>query len=296
MLGAGLADDPGSPLRLHRGDVGHQLPEVVVVAALELVLDHHHVPGLVFGYEVDAEVTGGALTFDVVDGEVEDFAESVRMELEPRGEVKRLVRPHLSQRHAPQPSDRRHPCRHGFQTNSLRPRPETTEARRPTPPSARPDGSGTFAPLCRRLRGFLMRSWMKASCMMVISAWALLLPLSASASETVFENFSHGFTAPAQHPRSLHLDNQTVLQMKWTGWGNSVTYGTGVLPLSNCRPNCAAGKVTRWPAKIRLSGIKTCEGAVLYYTHLYLELPSRAKVGPIKETVTCAQALPHGAV
>jgi hypothetical protein len=122
------------------------------------------------------------------------------------------------------------------------------------------------------------------------------MPLSAVASESVFENFARGFGAPAQHPGNLQLDNHTVLNMEWTSWGEPVAEGTGVLPLSNCLPNCAAGKVTRWPATIRLSRIRVCEGAVRYYTHLYLELPRRSKVGPIKETLTCAQVLPHGAV
>jgi hypothetical protein len=133
------------------------------------------------------------------------------------------------------------------------------------------------------------------SCAVVVLAWAFSIPLSAGASEPVFENFARGFGTPAQHPQGLQLDNHTVLNMEWTGWGEPVTEGTGVLPLSNCRSNCA-GKVTRWPAKIRLSRIRVCEGAVLYYTHLYLELPKHPKVGPIKETLTCAQVLPHGAV
>jgi hypothetical protein len=133
-------------------------------------------------------------------------------------------------------------------------------------------------------------------CVAAVAASAFFMPLSASASRSVFENFSPGFGTPAQHPPSLQLDNHTVLGMEWGEWGGSVAEGTGVLPLSNCRPDCAAGKVTRWPAKIRLSRIRNCEGAVLYYTHLYLELPRRSKVAPIKETLTCAQVLPHGAI
>ena len=126
---------------------------------------------------------------------------------------------------------------------------------------------------------------------------ALSIAASADAYSAVFENFSHGFTAPAQHPRNLHLDNQTAVDMTWTGWGSPVAEGTGILPLSDCRPDCAAGKVTRWPVTVRLTRVRGCEGnAVHYYTHLYLELPQRAKVGPIEETVTCGQALPHGAV
>jgi hypothetical protein len=125
----------------------------------------------------------------------------------------------------------------------------------------------------------------------------LVVPASASASQSVFENFSHGFKAPAQHPSKLYLDNQTALDMHWTNWGGSVTTGTGILPLSNCVPDCASGKIIPWPVTIRLSRMRGCEGnAVFYYTHMYLELPRRAKVGPIKETVTCGQALPHGAV
>lgn len=110
----------------------------------------------------------------------------------------------------------------------------------------------------------------------------------------VYENFGVGTRAtPHQHPRTLYLDNQAAHRMHWHRWGGPVAIGVGVLPLSDCNPNCGAGEVRRWPVRVRLGRIRDCQGD-RYYTRLFIHLPKRSGIGPIRETVNCKRVLGLG--
>lgn len=107
----------------------------------------------------------------------------------------------------------------------------------------------------------------------------------------VWENFGVGTQNTGhQHPRTLYLDNQAAHKLRWRRWGEPVTIGKGVLPLSDCDPDCGSGTIIHWPITVRLSQIRKCQG-VLFYTRLFIRLPTRSHIGPIRETVDCEKAL-----
>jgi hypothetical protein len=68
-----------------------------------------------------------------------------------------------------------------------------------------------------------------------------------------------------QHPTRLIVGVSTPLTaLRWSHWGASTAFGHGTFLADNCQPTCASGTVTSRPAKITLTGIKTCRGLQVY--------------------------------
>ena len=63
MLLARLGDDPDGATGLHGCEIGDYLPQVIVVAFLQLVLDYVGVSVTAFGNDVDAEGASGLFAF-----------------------------------------------------------------------------------------------------------------------------------------------------------------------------------------------------------------------------------------
>ncbi len=48
--------------------------------------------------------------------------------------------------------------------------------------------------------------------------------------------------------------------MRWSRWGADGAAGAGELRLLDCQPTCASGGSRARAARIKLSGVKTCDG------------------------------------
>lgn len=100
MLRTRIRHDPDRLPCLDADDVGEELPEMVVIALLQLVLDNNRAPVFVFGNEVDAERASRLLAFNTVELKACSLDDDLRIALQPSGEVERFVGPHLSETHA----------------------------------------------------------------------------------------------------------------------------------------------------------------------------------------------------
>ena len=68
-------------------------------------------------------------------------------------------------------------------------------------------------------------------------------------------------------PESLETASDlTVSALRWTAWGASGASGSGRLRIPTCQPNCATGTATEVPARVELTGLKTCDGR-RYFDH-----------------------------
>jgi hypothetical protein len=54
--------------------------------------------------------------------------------------------------------------------------------------------------------------------------------------------------------------------LRWTSWGADGAEATGQIHMLTCNPTCANGGGDQAPARLRLSGVKTCEGR-RYFDH-----------------------------
>lgn len=55
-----------------------------------------------------------------------------------------------------------------------------------------------------------------------------------------------------------------VNDIRWSNWGKATATGTGTLEIDDCKPNCARGVYTGYPATIRLSSLMPYSGAEAY--------------------------------
>ncbi|HEY6888949.1 MAG TPA: hypothetical protein VI300_14250 [Solirubrobacter sp.] len=62
-------------------------------------------------------------------------------------------------------------------------------------------------------------------------------------------------------PSSLDTASDLTLSgVRWTSWGAGGASGAGTLRIVTCQPTCASSSVKDVPARIELSGVKSCSG------------------------------------
>jgi hypothetical protein len=62
-------------------------------------------------------------------------------------------------------------------------------------------------------------------------------------------------------PERLETSSDAGLSgVRWTRWGSDGAEGSGEFRILTCQPTCASGGSDRVPARITLSGVKTCSG------------------------------------
>ena len=86
-------------------------------------------------------------------------------------------------------------------------------------------------------------------------------------------------------PQALDTALDVSLEdVKWTDWGRGGAEGVGQVSMLTCQPTCAAGSHQRVPAKITLTGVKTCDGRRYFergeVTIAPKDSPSKTGAGP----------------
>ncbi len=56
----------------------------------------------------------------------------------------------------------------------------------------------------------------------------------------------------------------TLLHLQWSSWGGSEAVAHGTALLRTCKPDCATSPLVSYPGTVKLSGLKTCDGARFY--------------------------------
>jgi hypothetical protein len=81
-------------------------------------------------------------------------------------------------------------------------------------------------------------------------------------------------------PKTLTLtcgDGNTVLSgLRWSSFGGSVARASGTFETNTCNPNCAQGKVVRYPVSVKASSPRSCKKGRLVYNKLALRFAARA--------------------
>lgn len=87
-------------------------------------------------------------------------------------------------------------------------------------------------------------------------------------------------------PKSVTLacgDGNTLLsKLSWSSFGGSTAAAKGTFETNTCKPNCAAGKVVKYPVTVKASGTRSCKGGVRVYAKLAIAF--KGKVPPYART------------
>jgi hypothetical protein len=80
-------------------------------------------------------------------------------------------------------------------------------------------------------------------------------------------------------PKLLTLtcgDGNTALSgLRWSSFGGTDARASGTFETNTCTPNCAAGKVVRYPVSVKAYDTRSCKRGLKVYNKLTLRFTSR---------------------
>ncbi len=66
-------------------------------------------------------------------------------------------------------------------------------------------------------------------------------------------------------PRIIYIGaSQRIYGLRWRSWNGRVARGRGIFPFNNCIPYCAAGRITSYPVRVKLSSPRRCGSRYRY--------------------------------
>jgi hypothetical protein len=111
---------------------------------------------------------------------------------------------------------------------------------------------------------------------MLAGALVALVAIGASAASPV--KITDCITASSR-PKTLTLtcgDGNTVLsKLRWSSFGGKSARASGELEMNTCSPDCAGGKVVRYPVSVNAKNIRSCKAGLRVYNKLTLQFTGR---------------------
>jgi hypothetical protein len=87
-------------------------------------------------------------------------------------------------------------------------------------------------------------------------------------------------TNAGSRPKTLTLtcaDANAVLSgLRWSSFGGASALATGTLALNTCTPDCARGKLVRYPVAVKANDPRTCKAGLRVYDKVTLRFTGRA--------------------
>jgi hypothetical protein len=108
---------------------------------------------------------------------------------------------------------------------------------------------------------------------------AVLLALAASVTSGASSLKITNCVKASVRPKTLTLtcgDGNTVLSgLRWSSFGAASARARGTFAMNTCNPNCAQGKVVRYPVAVKASAPHSCKGGLRVYDKLTLQFTGR---------------------
>jgi len=108
---------------------------------------------------------------------------------------------------------------------------------------------------------------------------AVLLSLGASVTSGASSLKITNCVKASVRPKTLTLtcgDGNTVLSgLRWSSFGAASARARGTFAMNTCNPNCAQGKVVRYPVAVKAGAPHSCKGGLRVYDKLTLQFTGR---------------------
>jgi hypothetical protein len=120
-----------------------------------------------------------------------------------------------------------------------------------------------------RSRQFLVLTTMVA---VMIAAGAI----AASGAGTVkITNCDKASSRPKQVTLTCGDGNTVLSALRWSSFGGASANAAGTFEMNTCTPNCASGKVVRYPVSVKAYNTRSCKGSLKVYNKLTLKFTAR---------------------
>ncbi|HEX4115356.1 MAG TPA: hypothetical protein VHY18_05725 [Solirubrobacteraceae bacterium] len=107
---------------------------------------------------------------------------------------------------------------------------------------------------------------------MMIAAGAM----AASGAGTVkITNCNKASSRPKQVTLTCGDGNTVLSGLRWSSFGGASANASGTFETNTCTPNCASGKVVRYPVSVKVYDTRGCKRGLKVYNKLTLRFTAR---------------------
>jgi hypothetical protein len=112
---------------------------------------------------------------------------------------------------------------------------------------------------------------------LAVAAFCAFGAMTASGASTVkITNCNKALSRPKLLTLTCGDGNTALSGLRWSSFGGASASASGTLEMNTCEPNCAQGKVVRYPVAVKASEERACKAGVRVYNKLTLRFTGRA--------------------
>jgi hypothetical protein len=100
--------------------------------------------------------------------------------------------------------------------------------------------------------------------------------MAASGAGTVkITNCNKASSRPKQVTLTCGDGNTALSGLRWSSFGGVSASAAGTFEMNTCTPNCASGKVVRYPVSVKAYDTRSCKRGLKVYNKLTLKFTAR---------------------
>jgi len=100
--------------------------------------------------------------------------------------------------------------------------------------------------------------------------------MAASGAGTVkITNCNQASSRPKQVTLTCGDGNTALSGLRWSSFGGASASAAGTFETNTCTPNCASGKVVRYPVSVKAYDTRSCKQGLKVYNKLTLKFTAR---------------------
>ncbi len=100
--------------------------------------------------------------------------------------------------------------------------------------------------------------------------------MAASGAGTVkITNCNKASSRPKQMTLTCGDGNTALSGLRWSSFGGASASATGTFEMNTCTPDCAEGKVVRFPVSVKAYDTRSCKKGLNVYNKLTLKFTAR---------------------
>jgi hypothetical protein len=100
--------------------------------------------------------------------------------------------------------------------------------------------------------------------------------IAASGAGTVkITNCNRASSRPKQVTLTCGDGNTALSGLRWSSFGGGSATAAGTFEMNTCTPNCAEGKVVRYPVSVKAYNTRSCKRGLKVYNKLTLKFTAR---------------------
>jgi hypothetical protein len=108
-----------------------------------------------------------------------------------------------------------------------------------------------------------------------VAAMIVAGAVASGAGTVKITNCNQAGTRPKQVTLTCGDGNTALSGLRWSSFGGASAGAAGTFEMNTCTPNCAEGKVVRYPVSVKAYDPRSCKKGLKVYNKLTLKFTAR---------------------